>query len=441
MDLTLGNPVSVILLYSIPILIGNLFQQFYNVVDTVMVGHILGDNALAAVGATTSAYGLFMGLAYGFTNGSSIIIARCYGEKNIGKLKRAVYNTILVGIGTTILFTLLGVICIGPILKLLGTPDVIYKQSMSYIMIIMGFMVLTFLYNFTSALLRGIGNSKVPLYSLVIASLVNIILDYVFIAELGWGVAGAAAATVIAQGIAGMTTLLYILKKCPLLVPAKENCIADKEMLKDIITMGSSMGLMFSIVSMGSVILQSGVNGLGTAIITAHTTARRIDEMLMQPLMTIGMATATFVSQNYGAKQLGRVKQGIKGAFFLGVVWSVAATTIVYLLGGYIVDWISGTSNQDIINTAERYLQINVPFFPVLCILLILRNSLQGLGRKIVPVMASCIEMLGKVVITFVFVGSLGYLAISFCEPIVWILCALMVLWDYVRLRRESTFL
>lgn len=431
LDMTEGKPLRLILLFSIPILFGNIFQQFYNVMDTAIVGNVLGDDALAAVGATSPFFGLVTGLAVGASNGFSMILARYYGAKDSDGLKQALYITYVLAAVIGLVLTVLATLGIRPLLVLLGTPDSIMEDAVSYLRIAFGGLLITVAYNIFAGVMRAIGNSVMPLIFLVIASVVNILLDFLFVAGLGMGVAGAAFATVIAQFVSVLTSLWYVVTKCSELKMEKQHMKLNGKMAVDLLSTAFSMALMLVVVSIGTVALQSAVNSFDKEVIAAHTAARKIDELFMIPLSTFSITASTYGSQNYGAGKMDRIREGIFNTFALGFIWSTLGIILVYLAGPFMVKTITGSENDIIIQTAVRYVRINFPFFYFLVPLLVLRSTLQGLGRRLVPVIGSGIELIGKFLVVAFLAPKLGYLGVCISEPVIWIICMCLVMWDF----------
>lgn len=426
-DMTLGNPLKLILIFAIPVLIGNIFQQLYNVVDTTIIGHVLGDDALASIGATTPIYNLVINFAYGLTNGFSVIIARCYGKKDIDSLKKSVALTMFLTLIVSIILTVVSILGIRPLLEFLNTPQNIIQEAQSYLMVILSFSMVTMLYNMFSGMLRAIGNSSVPLYFLIVSTVINIVLDIIFVKYLSMGIKGAGYATVIAQAISVILCIIYIHKKNPILKFDKSYLKYDGYLINELSTTGISMGLMLAIVDIGSVALQSAVNSFGSQTITAHATARKIESIFMLPLGTLSMAGSTFTSQNFGANNMDRVKQGIICTIKLALIWSTISTILSFVCCDTISYIITGTSDTLILKTIKQYLTINIPFFYVLSILLILRSSLQGIGKKIVPLSASIIELISKFVTVGFVAPVFKYMGICWLEPIIWSICSVLV--------------
>ena len=389
LDMTEGKVIRVLLVFTIPIFISNLFQQFYNVVDVAVIGHILGDNALAAVGATSSIYSLVIGFINGMSNGFCIIIARYFGGNEQDNFQKSVQFSIILSIITTV--------------------------------------------NLLSSILRAIGNSYIPLYALIIASVLNVILDIFFVKTLNMGVRGAAFATVIAQGFSALFLLIYIAKYCPLLHINIRKFTINWTILLELLTTGFSMAMMLVLTNIGTVILQGSINSFGTATITGHTAARKFHDLCILPLGTICTSSATFVSQNYGARKKERIKQGVSASIFLGTIWSVLVLMIVLIAGRQLIYALTGSTDAIVIGISMKYLYWNVPFYAVLNILLIMRNCLQALGNKKLPVIASIVELIGKFAGAFLLSRMIGYLGICLTEPITWIVCVPIVLAGFVQ--------
>ena len=424
-NMTEGSILRNLIYFAIPVLIGNIFQQLYNVADTAIIGNILGDNALAAVGASAPVYGLLIGFAGGLTNGFAVIIARYFGTGNEREMKKSVALTYILSAVIALVLTVSSVIALHPLMKALKTPDEIIADTESYMRVIILFSALTIAYNMLAGMMRAIGNSKAPLY-------------FLFVKGFDMGVAGAAYATVISQGVSVVLCFIYAVKKCDFLIFRRSELVFDKAFLGDLTSTGLSMGLMYAIVSVGSVILQGAVNGFGTATITAHTAARKIDDIFMLPLGTIALASSTFASQNYGAGKTDRVKQGIKCSIIIAEIWSAFSVAVAVIFRRPLVQALTGTTDEAVIATASKYIVINISFFFVLGVMLVLRSSLQGVGRKLVPVSGSIVEFLLKIVAVSVLAPKLGYLGICICEPMIWIACAGIVLADYSVFMRKT---
>ena len=431
LDMTEGKPLGLILSFSVPILFGNIFQQFYNIMDTAIVGNVLGDDALAAVGATTPFFGLVMGLANGLTNGFSLILARFYGAKKSDLLKKALFMTYVLSAVLSVLTTFLACMGIEPLLRLLHTPESIIQDSIVYLKIAFGGLVVMMAYNMFAAILRAVGNSRMPLIFLIIASLLNVVLDFLFVKGFHMGVGGAAGATVLAQLVSVILCVWYVAAKCPELKIERKHMVFEKDIIKELFSTGVAMAMMLAVVSIGTVALQSAVNNLDKEVIAAHTAARRMDELFMIPLSTLSITASTYASQNYGAGKINRIKEGIYDTFILGFIWSTIGVLTAYLAGPLLIRLLTGSENTVVIDTAVKYIRINFPFFYFLVPLLVLRSSLQGLGRKMVPIIGSAIELAGKFIVVAYLAPRLGYLGVCISEPVIWIICMVLVMWDF----------
>ncbi|MFQ6861443.1 MAG: MATE family efflux transporter [Beduini sp.] len=432
-DLTKDKIFKALLLFAIPIFISNIFQQFYNTMDTMIVGNVLGDTSLAAIGACTAVYELLIGFALGVGNGLSIVVARSFGANDKELLKRSVAGSIVIGIGLTIIIMIISQLGLYPLLQLLDTPQNIIHESYSYISMITLFVGVMFAYNLCAGLLRAIGNSFMPLVFLIISSVVNIVLDLVFITQFNMGIQGAAIATVIAQGISAVLCIVYMWKKTPILIPQKDHFKFDKALYQELAGQGFSMGFMMAIVSSGTVILQKAINGFGYLTIAGHTTARKINAFCIMPCATIAASLSTFVSQNKGADNRERIIEGVKTGFKISIGWGIIATVVLFFLARPLVTLLSGSSEAVVLDNGSRYLMINAPFYAVLGILLILRNSLQGLGKKVVPLISSVIEFIGKVVFAWLCIPALGYFGVIICEPVIWCLMCVQLLYSFFK--------
>lgn len=430
-NLLKGNILKSLIVFAIPLFISNLFQQLYNTVDIMIVGNYLGDMSLAAIGASTAVYDLLVGFALGIGNGLSIVVARSYGADDKKVLKKSVAGSIIIGIFITIIIMVISKVLLMPLLRVLNTPVNIIEESYSYISMITLFVGVMFAYNLCAGLLRAIGNSFMPLIFLIISSLLNIGLDILFITRFNMGIKGAAVATIIAQGISVILCIIYIYLKTKILIPNKTNFNVGKELYKELLGQGLSMGLMMAIVSSGTVILQTAINGLGYLTIAGHTAARKLNSFCMMPIVAMSQSVSTFVSQNKGANQGERIRKSIYYSNLLAISWGIIITVILFFIAPLLVKILSGSSEAIVINNGARYLRINAPFYGVLGILLNLRYSLQGLGKKILPLISSVIELVGKIIFVIVVIPSMDYLGVILCEPIIWCFMTVQLIYSF----------
>jgi putative MATE family efflux protein len=417
-----GNILKTLIIFAIPILISSLFQQLYNTIDIMIVGHYLGETSLAAIGSSGAIYELLVGFALGVGNGLSIVTSRAYGSDNKKLVKKSVAASLVIGVGLTIVMMIIGQVFLYPLLELVNTPVDIIKESYSYIYVISMSVGVMFLYNLAAGLLRSIGNSMMPLIFLIISSVINIILDIVFITSFDMGIKGAALATVVAQGISGVLCILYILKKTEVLMPGKEHFVFDKALYKDLLGQGLSMGVMLLIVSVGTVVLQTSINGFGHIIIAGHTAARKVGGFAMMPIIALSMSLATFVSQNKGANQGKRIRKAIFLTNIAELSLGVIVTIISLIFAPILMRVISGSSDVELISIGSKYMMVNAAFYAVLGILLNYRNGLQGIGEKVLPLFSSVIEFIVKILFVLLVIPKLGYFGVIICEPIIWCL-------------------
>ena len=432
-DLMHGPIFKNLLLFMLPIFISSLFQQLYNTVDTMIVGNVLGDTALAAIGSCGSIYELLVGFGLGIGNGLAIVAARSYGAQDHDLLKKTVAGSLVIGLVASLCITLAGVLGLHPLLLMLDTPAEILDDAYRYILTIDLGVLVMFAYNLCAGLLRAIGNSVMPLVFLLISSGLNVALDLWFIAGLGMGVQGAAVATVISQGVSVLLCILYVFAKVKLLLPEKRHFKVGQHLYWELFSQSISMGLMSSIVSAGSVILQYGINGLGTLTIAGHTAARKLFAFTDMPLIAMANAASTFVSQNYGAGQPERIRKGMREIYLYSLVVMVVTVLLMQVSAEWLVRMVSGSSEALVLENGARYLLWNAPFYAVLGVLLCTRYALQSLGQKVLPLFSSVIELVGKVIFVLVFIPRYAYNAVILCEPIIWCFMAAYLVAVYRR--------
>ena len=413
-DLMHGPIFRSLVLFMLPILISNLFQQLYNTVDTMIVGNVLGDTALAAIGSCGAIYELLVGFGLGIGNGLAIVAARAYGAQDENLLKRTVAGSLVIGLVASLTITTAGFFGLRPLLELLDTPAEILEDAYRYIIIIDLGVIVMFAYNLCAGLLRAI-----------------VVLDLWFIAGMGMGVAGAAVATVIAQGVSVVLCILYVMARVRILIPGRKHLDVGRKLYWDLFSQSISMGLMSSIVSAGSVILQYGINGLGTLTIAGHTAARKLFAFTDMPLIAMANAASTFVSQNYGAGQPERIRKGMREIYLYSLVVMVVTVLLMQVSAEWLVRMVSGSSEALVLENGARYLRWTSPFYAVLGVLLSTRYALQSLGEKVLPLFSSVIEFLGKVVFVLVFIPRFAYNAVILCEPVVWCFMALYLVAVY----------
>ncbi len=420
-DLTKGDPTRLILAFAIPVMIGNLFQLFYNLADTRIVGSFLGDTALTAVGATNSLNSLIVGFLTGMANGFGIITARHFGANDQKQVKRSVAAILLLGLGISLLLTVLSAGFLTPLLRVLNTPENLIGQSAAYFRVILFGLTASMLYNGCAAVLRAVGDTITPLVFLILSTLLNVGLDLFFVCVLRAGVAGAAVATVLAQVVSGLLCVCYIYKKYPILHPSKADFRLSPWMVGQLMSSGLSMGFMMSLVNFGSVLLQSAINTFGEATILAHTAARRLTELFMLPFSVFGTTMATFCSQNWGARKPDRIRRGIWQALLISWIWCALVLLVIYTAVPSMVRLVTGTSTPEVIRTASLYLRIDGLLYFVTAGICVLRNALQGIGDLVTPIFSSFLELFGKLAVVLFLTPHLDYMGVILAEPIVWV--------------------
>lgn len=421
--LTEGSITKNILLFMFPVLLGNALQRIYTLADTMMVGRLLGTAQLAAVGSSSVVANLFIDLSSTFTSGFSIIVSMFYGANDEKQMKKTLASSYVLSVTIAFILTIAGLLLSKPILRWTRVPDELVPMAMNYLRIMIGGLIFTLIYNLMAHILRALGDSLIPLIFLIISVLMNVLFDYLSIAVFGWGVSGVAAATIISQGFSGISCVIFCLFRRKILYVRKEDFKIDLKIYKMIITQGLAMALMLSVVSLSTLILQSGINSLGTTMIAGYMAGRKYLELFMMPGAALSMTAASFVSQNFGAKLFDRIKKGVNTMFVLGFSWAAVSFVLIYVFGRALIISVTGSDvSEEVITSGIKYLRIGVVFFIPLDVLVIIRSSLQGMNHKKTPVFSSCIELTVKIIAVAVLVPCLGFLGICITEPIIWLI-------------------
>ncbi|MGL4345821.1 MAG: MATE family efflux transporter [Cellulosilyticaceae bacterium] len=436
-DMTQGSPFKLFIWFSIPLLIGNVFQQLYSMVDTIIVGQFLGEEALAAVGSTGSMFFLVNGFLLGLTSGFSVMVAQRFGAKDEEGVKKAIASNITLTVIMTILVTVIMLIFKTPLLRLMNTPDNVFGYANAYITVIYAGIFTQAFYNMSAGILRALGDSKTPLYFLIVASVVNIILDLVFIVNFNMGVAGAAYATNIAQGLAAVLCLVYSYKKFQILRLKKEDFVVPTSYYKTHFHIGLPMALQFSITAMGIMTLQSAINVFGSSVMAAYTSASKVIQLVMQPLVTYGVSTATFVGQNLGAGLYQRIREGIKTITKISIVTSLISSSVIILFGKTMIGFFLENPSPEVIGYASQVLNYAAIFFIPLGLIFIYRNALQGMGESFVPMMAGVLELVARAVVAYTLPAFIGFTGICLADPSAWIAAAIPLMIVYHRKMRH----
>lgn len=437
LNMTAGSPAKLLLQFSLPLFCGNLLQQLYNIVDTSIAGNLLGEQAVAEIGVTVALYGLIVNFVFGLNNGLALAVSRSFGAGDRNAMKQAVCWMALLAGGAAIVLTGGLLLMREPFMALLQTPEELWEGALAYATVILAGIPLTMAYNLESALLQALGNSRTPLLFLLFSSIVNVGLDFLFMGSFGWGVRGAAAATVLSQGISAGLGLWYLVRNYRELRFGKSQLKTEPGFVKGMFWTGLSMGLMTAIYNIGSVILQGSINALGSVYIAAQVGARRIAEMVYVPVLALGSAVSTYASQNYGAGKRGRILRGIKVAMLLYAAWWVVALLFTFTAAPAVLRLITGSENPEVIGSAALYLHMGIPMTPPMALLIILRNALQGMGKVVPPLIASSLEMLGKIAFAIWMVPRFGYPAVCACEPFTWVICCLFITLAAFKYRNE----
>ncbi|MCR4651557.1 MAG: MATE family efflux transporter [Lachnospiraceae bacterium] len=430
-DMTKGSPWGLIIRFMIPLMIGNVFQQFYNMVDTIIVGRYVGVKALAAVGATGTIMFLILGFMSGLTGGFTVITAQKFGAGDECGVKKSVTNGALLAVIITVIMMVLSMSSMRHLLKLMHTPDDIFDMSYTYIMILFGGMFATVLYNMASGLLRAVGNSIVPLVTLVCSAILNIVLDIILIAYAGMGVAGAALATVVSQFVSGAACLVYVSRKVKILMPSREHWVFDESFYKPQLLVGIPMALQFSITAIGSIILQGSLNLLGSVVIAANTAANKVDMLFMQCFLAIGQTMATYTAQNTGVNDVDRIRKGTRAATVITCFFAIAMAVIVINLVRPVVSFFSADITEEMLGYAEIYMKTVASFYIPLGLIFVFRNVQQGAGYSFMAMAAGIMELIGRSIIAMIGAHYLSYNIIVYASPAAWILADIFLISTY----------
>lgn len=438
-DMTEGSPMKLILGFSIPLLFGALFQQFYSVVDTVIVGQFLGVKALAGVGATGSVNFMVVGFCMGICSGFAIPVSHKFGAKDYSGMRRFVANSVWLSAGFAVVITLLVSLLCRDILTWMNTPEDIFEEAYIYILIIFIGIPATFLYNILSGIIRSMGDSRTPLMFLVISSLLNIGLDLLCIVVFKMGVAGAAAATVVSQLISGLLCLRYMIRRYEILHITKEEWKADPHQMKLLCSMGVPMGLQYSITAIGSVIMQTAVNSLGSIAVASVTASGKVSMFFSCPFDAMGSTMATYGGQNIGAKRLDRIGQGLKSCVMLGIGYSVIALLVSVFWGRPLAELFLEASEGEIIGNARMLMIYNTAFYALLALVNIIRFLIQGMGFPAFAILAGVFEMVARGIVGFALVPMLGFTGVALGNPLAWLFADLFLIPAYFHVRRRLT--
>ena len=420
-DMTSGKPIKLIWNFTIPLLIGNLFQQLYNMADTFIVGRTIGVHALASVGSTGSIIFLILGFANGLTAGLAIPLAQRYGAKNYSGVKRSFYVSILISAVVAILLTILSMVFCRQILEIMQTPVEIIDGAYDYLMVIFAGIFSSMAFNLLSNIFRSIGDAKTPLYFLVIACIMNIILDVVFIAGFGMGVEGAGYATVLSQIFSALACIIYIWKKIPILRLNSKDFVAESSDVKEHVRISFPMAFQSSIIAIGAIIIQITLNQLGATAVAAYTAAQKIDQVAILPMMSFGVTMATFVAQNYGAKKYDRIWRGVRDCIKLSLTFAISVGIILNLFSPIFIRAFVGVGHEEVVELGAIYFITNGTMYSLLSLLFIYRYTLQGVGKTFTPTVAGIMELCMRAFAAVVLSNLYGYTGATMSNPLAWL--------------------
>lgn len=437
-DMTKGRPLGLILWFTLPLLISNLFQQLYSISDVILVGRFIGVNALAAVGAGMPLFFFLVMISIGFTNGLTVIVAQSFGAKDWVRLRRSVFTSLVLGAGFTLFFGLGTLIILDPLLHLMQVPDEIFVGTKAFLQVICLGVIFIVGFNLMSAFMRALGDSKTPLYFLIFTTLVNIVLNIVYIRFLKLGVMGSALGTCTAMFISVVLCVLYMLKAFPMLWPRRADCRLDFDFCLQHIRIALPMAVQFSIISLAVAITQAACNQLGPDTIAGMTAAMRIEQLASQPMVSLGIAMATYVAQNYGAHKIVRIRRGVKRASLISVLMSVVLGGFLYLTNPLFLRLFMGDQAPRLLPIVETYLTLAIGFYFFLGQIFVFRNACQGMGNSWIAMVSSVIELLARFLCIHFLVGPLGFAGICWSNPFAWVGAAVVVSVGYYGTLRRA---
>lgn len=437
--MTKGRPSQLIMKFIIPLIIGNIFQQFYSMADTIIVGRFVGVKALAAVGSTGTIMFLLLGFLQGLTTGFTVLTSQRFGAQDIAGVKKSVGNGVILSFIVTIIGTFVSMRFMDGLLHLMNTPSDIYDDARTYILIICAGFCFNILYNMSSSVLRAVGNSRAPLYFLVISAVINIILDLVFIINFHMGVSGAAWATVIAQGISGILCIIYIWKKVPILNIGREDLRLDSAVVKNQLSIGIPMALQFSITAIGTIMVQSVLNMLGSTAVAAYTAACKVEQFVTQPFGAMGMTMATYAGQNRGINDVSRIKKGVRAANIMSGVYAVIVAALIISAVEPLVSLFVTGDVSEITGYARTYITICGCCFIPLGMIFIYRNALQGSGYAFFPMTGGIVELLCRGIVAFIAAQQKSFAGVCLGNASAWVITGIYLMIGYFIIVRKMS--
>lgn len=430
-DMTQGNPVRMMISFSLPVLASNLFIQLYNMVDTIIVGRCLGQVALAAVGSTSCLLLLVPGFTEGLAQGFGIMIARAFGAKDEKMLRHYVALSLILTAVISVILSIPAAVFSRKLLIFMKTPPDALEMADEYLRVMFGGLFCTMAYNVTAGILRGVGDSKTPLYFMIISAVLNVGMDYAFIRFFHMGTAGAAWATVISQGIAAALSLFWMFHRFAILRIKRADCYLDVGSVKSMIVSGIPMAINYSLTSIGMITIQNAVNKLGSAAMAGYAAADKFQAIAMEFVCMLAPTMSTYSSQNLGAGKYERIKKGVRLGMLIGLVTAAVGMLINLAGGGFCMGLFVKNPTEEVLRCAKRYLFICMWFYPFLAMIMIFRNTLQGLGRGLVPMLSGIEEMGTRVIVIMLLAGRIGYTGICCAEPVTWGCTAILLMIAY----------
>ena len=437
-DMTTGSPAKLIIRFMIPMFLGNLFQQFYNVVDSIVAGQFLGVQALAAIGSTGSLMFFVIGWLNGLTSGFAIMVAQCFGAKKEDRMRHYVAMSVYLSVAFALVMTIGLTLANEPILRLMNYSEEIMPEVKAYMGIIYAGLLVTVAYDALSAFLRALGDSRSPLYFLMISAGINVFLDIVFIVVMGMGVEGCAYATVIAQAISAFCCFIYIVKKYPILHLKKEDFRYSWNSVKKLLGLGIPMALQFSITAIGTIIVQGAVNVYGETYMAGFSAAGKLQNILTTVFVAFGATVATYVGQNRGAGRIDRVREGVRCTQYMILAWSVIAMILMFFFGKYMTCIFVNSSETDVLAVSVEYFHTVFWCYPFLGSIFLYRNTLQGMGYGLVPMMGGIFELAARTIIVLLVAGRTSFRGVCLADPAAWIAALIPLVPYYIYIMRKQ---
>ena len=438
-DLTVGHPLKLIIKFALPLLLGNLFLQLYQISDMIIVGHLISVNALAAIGASAPIYMVFLMIAFGFTGGLTVITAQRFGAHDEDGVRASVFHCLLAALSLSVILTVGLIVFLKPLLHLTNIPPELFDDSYKFMYVMCLSTVMIVLFNLLSGFIRALGDSKTPLYFLIFCSLINIALNFMFINYCGWGVIGSAMGTLVSNSLAVVICFVYMWYRYPLLRLSREFMVYDEQTMRAHLSLAFPMALQFSILSFSIMIIQSVCNSFGPDVIAAIAAAFRIEQFATQPLLALGLAMATFTAQNWGAHLLSRIRRGVKYAFIMSTALSIFGFFLIRKIGADMIAMFVDTGDNSgendialIIDIGRQYLVISTMFYFFLGLIFVFRNTIQGMGKPVLPLLSSITELCVRAFGAIYLAKVIGYRGIMYAGPLAWCAAGILVVCGYL---------